>query len=143
MFAIAGTALLLLLGRDSSVAQVGATCFVIGIGMGLIAPPTLVAAQSSVGWSERGVVTGANLFARSLGSAVGVAVFGASRTLPSARAGTPIPALLTPAIQHVFLGVATLAVLLAIVIVLMPRHSGPNQPRQEFAAADEPAMLET
>ncbi|MBV9096676.1 MAG: hypothetical protein JO079_01340 [Frankiaceae bacterium] len=32
--------------------------------------------QSVVGWNRRGVVTGANMFTRSLGSAVGVAVFG-------------------------------------------------------------------
>ena len=49
----------------------------IGGGMGLLAVPTLIAAQSSVDWNERGVVTGNNMFARSLGSAVGVAIFGA------------------------------------------------------------------
>ena len=46
-------------------------------GSGFVASPTLVAAQSSVGWERRGVVTGTNMFARSVGSAVGVAVFGA------------------------------------------------------------------
>ena len=53
------------------------TCFVVGLGLGLVATPTLIAAQSSVGWAERGVVTGASLFLRSIGSALGVAVFGA------------------------------------------------------------------
>jgi MFS family permease len=143
MVAILGTALLLLLDRDSSVAQVGATCFVIGIGMGLVSPPTLVAAQSSVGWSERGVVTGANLFARSLGSAVGVAVFGAIANAVIGAGRHTDPALLAPAIHHVFGGVAVLAVLLAVVIVLMPRHSGPNPPRPQVARTDEPVMLET
>ena len=52
-------------------------CFVVGAGMGLVASPTLISAQSSVGWSERGVVTGTTMFTRSMGSAVGVAVFGA------------------------------------------------------------------
>ena len=33
--------------------------------------------QSVVGWDRRGVVTGTNMFFRSIGSAVGVAVFGA------------------------------------------------------------------
>ena len=51
--------------------------FVVGLGLGFIASPTLVAAQSSVGWETRGVVTGTNMFARSVGSAVGIAVFGA------------------------------------------------------------------
>jgi hypothetical protein len=36
-----------------------------------------VAVQSVVGWERRGVVTGTNMFCRSLGSAVGVAIFGA------------------------------------------------------------------
>ncbi|WP_159604174.1 MFS transporter, partial [Agromyces humi] len=52
-------------------------CFVVGLGLGLVASPTLIAAQSSVPWTERGVVTGANMFLRSMGSAVGVAIFGA------------------------------------------------------------------
>ena len=103
---------------------------------------SLVAAQSSVGWSERGVVTGANLFARSLGSAVGVAVFGAVANAAIGAGHHTDPARLTSGVQHVFLGVAILAVLLAVVIVLMPRNSGPNPPQPEFEQADEPAMLE-
>ena len=56
---------------------VGLACFVDRAGLGLVASPSLIAAQSSVGWGDRGVVTGANLFARSMGSAVGVAALGA------------------------------------------------------------------
>jgi hypothetical protein len=52
-------------------------CFVIGVGLGLVASPTLVAVQSVVGWERRGVVTGTNMFFRSMGSALGAAVFGA------------------------------------------------------------------
>ena len=74
---VAGSVGALWLGRDSSVWSVAGACFVIGIGMGLAASPTLVAVQSVVGWQERGVVTSTNLFSRSIGSAVGVAVFGA------------------------------------------------------------------
>jgi hypothetical protein len=36
-----------------------------------------VAAQSVVDWDRRGVVTATNMFGRSMGSAIGVAVFGA------------------------------------------------------------------
>jgi hypothetical protein len=36
-----------------------------------------VAVQSVVGWERRGVVTGTNMFFRSMGSALGAAVFGA------------------------------------------------------------------
>jgi hypothetical protein len=44
--------------------------------MGWASVATVVAIQSAVGWSDRGVATGTNMFLRSLGSAVGIAVFG-------------------------------------------------------------------
>ena len=52
-------------------------CLLIGFGMGWVAAPALVVAQSSVAWGERGVATATNMFSRSVGSAIGVAVFGA------------------------------------------------------------------
>lgn len=64
-------------GTGSSVAEVAAVCFSVGLGMGFTSAPILVAVQSVVGWSERGVVTSTALFARSLGSALGAALFGA------------------------------------------------------------------
>ena len=76
-FVLAGSALTLLLGERSTLIEIGVFCFVIGFGLGWVASPTLVAVQSVVGWDRRGVVTGTNLFARSIGSAVGVAAFGA------------------------------------------------------------------
>jgi MFS family permease len=96
-------------------------CFVIGLGMGLIASPTLIAAQSSVEWAERGVVTSTNMFARSLGSAVGVAVFGA---IVNARvSGDPEPEQLSDAIHLVFIGVLVAAVLMTVAAVFMPKRT--------------------
>lgn len=88
---VAGTVATLWLGEGSSVWSVAAACFLIGVGMGLTASPTLVAIQSVVGWQQRGVVTATNLFARSIGSAVGVAVFGAvaNATLADRLAAAP------------------------------------------------------
>jgi MFS family permease len=77
VFIVTGAAMAAVLGARSSVWQVAATCFVLGLGMGLVSSPTLVAVPSVVGWDRRGVVTATNLFCRSLGSAVGVAVLGA------------------------------------------------------------------
>ena len=74
---IVGVVLCLPLGIRSHVWEVAGACFVVGAGLGLMASPVLVAAQSVVGWERRGVVTGTNMFSRSLGSAVGAAVFGA------------------------------------------------------------------
>ncbi|HET9657324.1 MAG TPA: MDR family MFS transporter [Kineosporiaceae bacterium] len=75
--AVAGSVWMALFGRSVTVWQIGAGCFVVGVGLGLSASPTLVAVQSVVDWQRRGVVTGTYMFSRSLGSAVGVAVFGA------------------------------------------------------------------
>jgi EmrB/QacA subfamily drug resistance transporter len=74
---LVGAVLVALLPEHAHVWQAGAACFVVGLGLGLTASPTLVAAQSVVGWDRRGVVTGTNMFSRSMGSAVGAAVFGA------------------------------------------------------------------
>ncbi|MFL6027850.1 MAG: MDR family MFS transporter [Friedmanniella sp.] len=131
-----GAALLLLLSPDSSVWQVGATCFVIGLGMGLVASPTLIAGQSAVEWNVRGVVTGTNMFARSMGSALGVAVFGALANaslagagggkVSTTAAGIPAPAL-DSALHTVFVGSAAVAVVLLVAVALMPRTPVPSR----------------
>jgi EmrB/QacA subfamily drug resistance transporter len=128
---VLGSALLLLLGASSSVVQVGATVFVIGLGMGFAAAPTLIAAQSSATWQQRGVVTGTNMFFRSAGSAVGVAIFGAIVNATLGRSavenGRVAPGALTTAVHHVFLGTAVLAVAMMIAVLLMPRDRGRAQ----------------
>jgi hypothetical protein len=45
--------------------------------MGLITAPLLVGLQSTVTWSQRGVITGGAMFSRFLGQSLGAAVFGA------------------------------------------------------------------
>ena len=139
---IVGSALLLLLGRHSSVYAVAAICLVIGLGMGLTAPSTLVAAQSSVGWGERGVVTANNIFLRSLGSSLGVAVFGAiaNATLGAhaLQGGRVDPGRLTTAVQHIFVGIFVVAVLMAVTVSLLRRGDRPvagGQPTTEPAEA--------
>lgn len=74
---VAGLLVLALTSATPNVMLIAISCFVVGLGLGLVATPTLIAAQSSVEWNERGVVTSTNMFARSIGSALGVAVFGA------------------------------------------------------------------
>lgn len=141
---VGGSLLLLLLNENSSVVQVGATCFVIGLGMGLVAAPTLIAAQSSVEWHERGVVTGNNLFSRSLGSALCVAIFGAVANgvaSSSAAVHGVGRSALNQAVHHVFLSVVVVAVVMAVVIAFMPRNalrSAAAQPAPD-GAPDEAA----
>lgn len=135
---LAGSVLLLPLGRAASVGQIAVSCFVIGLGMGLTASPTLIAAQASVGWSERGVVTANNLFLRSLGSSLGVAVFGAIANAAlgpgaAAVAGDRVPiGPLTTAVHRVFIGVAILAVFMVVAVRALPRGTA-------TPAADQPA----
>ena len=85
VFVVLGSALLLLVDERTSLWAIAAYTFVVGVGLGFASVPTLVAVQSSVDWDRRGVVTATNLFFRSLGSAVGVAVFGAIANATLAR----------------------------------------------------------
>ncbi|MBA2551004.1 MAG: MFS transporter [Nocardioidaceae bacterium] len=158
VFLLAGAAGLLTLSAGSQVEEVAAHSFLIGLGLGLTSSPSLVAVQSVVEWERRGVVTGTNMFARSIGSALGIAVFGAianatltrrfaeppdglTGDLPSSAddavlvldggnaGGGALEAFvrsgLADAAQHVFIGVAGLAVLTVGAVLLMPRRTEP------------------
>jgi len=107
-----------------SAIAVAASAFVLGFGLGWSAAPTLIAAQASVGWGERGAVTGMNAFARSAGSAVGVAIFGAiSNAVISQGAGPGDPGTIIQASVWVFVGAAVVAVLTLLAAMFMPRDS--------------------
>jgi EmrB/QacA subfamily drug resistance transporter len=80
--------------EDSRLWRVAVATVVTGIGLGFSSTAVIVGIQSVVGWSRRGVVTGTNLFMRSIGSAVGVAVFGSiANTTIAHRLQNPPPAL--------------------------------------------------
>ena len=119
---VVGTLLLALTASTPSLLVVAIACFITGLGFGLAASPSLIAAQSSVDWAERGVVTGANLFARSVGSAVGVAVFGAlaNGVFEASSAGDGDPGVVTAASTTVFVAVACCSVITVVAGLLMP-----------------------
>ncbi|HEU5454867.1 MAG TPA: MDR family MFS transporter [Nocardioides sp.] len=127
---VAGGALLLFIDPHSSLLLLGGACFVLGLGFGYVASPSVVAVQQAVGWQSRGVATGANMFARSVGSAVGVAIFGAvANAVVTAKLGGDVsrlggfpPAVLDPAITAVFGVSAALSLLLLVVTSLMPQR---------------------
>ncbi|HVB45734.1 MAG TPA: MDR family MFS transporter [Streptosporangiaceae bacterium] len=116
---ILGTALTAMLGAHSSVALVGFSCFVVGAGLGFVAAPILIAAQNTVGWAERGVVTATNMFSRSIGSALGVAFFGAIANASLRSGPSSVPAF-ARAFHHVFIGAAVVAVLMGLAAAMMP-----------------------
>ncbi|MFK4083440.1 MDR family MFS transporter [Kribbella sp. NPDC020789] len=127
---VLGSGILLTVSATSGVWQLAAACFVIGVGLGFSSAPAVVAAQSSVDWQHRGVVTGANMFSRSVGSAVGVATFGAvANGEIAARIGGAqkdlgkLPAdVLAPAIHDVFYVGAGAAVLLIVAVAFIPNR---------------------
>ena len=74
-----------LLPGSSPLWAVAVASLMLGAGIGLPSTAMLVGMQSVIGWERRGVATGASMFTRMLGSAVGAAVFGsvANSTLAS------------------------------------------------------------
>lgn len=118
---VAGTAALAATGSWPNAWVVGAVSFVVGFGLGWTAAPSLIAAQASVDWNERGVVTGLNVFARSAGSAVGVAVFGAiANNVIAAGRGETDYATIVAASTWVFVAIAVSAVLTWLAGTRMP-----------------------
>ncbi|HRA06624.1 MAG TPA: MFS transporter [Propionicimonas sp.] len=120
--ALLGTIALAASGHWPNPFVVGAVSFVIGFGLGWTAAPSLIAAQASVEWNERGVVTGINVFARSAGSAVGVAVFGAiANNVLAAGGGEHDYATIVNAATWVFVAVAGTAALMLVAGLGLPR----------------------
>jgi MFS family permease len=127
---VVGAGILSTVDADSSLWHLAFACFVMGIGFGFVASPGVVAAQTAVSWAQRGVATGANMFSRSVGSAVGVAVFGAIvNSHVSSRLGSASPDLqkvssgiLEPAIHDVYVVSVVIAVALVVFAVFMPRR---------------------
>ncbi|HET8602711.1 MAG TPA: MDR family MFS transporter [Marmoricola sp.] len=76
-FAVAAGVLFSLLGEGTPVWAPVLGSALMGAGMGLIFAPLVIGMQSTVGWGERGVVTGGAMFSRFLGQSLGAAVFGA------------------------------------------------------------------
>lgn len=99
-----GSILLILLTPDRGALWAGSGSGLVGFGLGFGNVTYLVALQSSVGWSERGVVTSSNLFARLMGQSLGAALFGAIlnfgvyRQLPGGSSA--LERLMEPGLRH-------------------------------------------
>jgi EmrB/QacA subfamily drug resistance transporter len=123
-FVIAALAGLLVTVGVPSLWWVTLFCFVAGFGFGLASTPTMIAAQSSVEWNERGVVTGNNQFSRAVGSSLGVSAFGAvaNGILLAAPGGTAVAANFVGATGGVFAVALGVAVLTWVAVWAMPRE---------------------
>ncbi|QAY58619.1 MFS transporter [Microbacterium protaetiae] len=121
ILAVVGAILLTLFAATPSLVLTAVACFVVGLGLGLVANPSLIAAQSSVDLRRRGVVSGTSMLARSVGSSVGVAVYGAiANAVISTNGGPRHPAAVQAGSTAVFIGVAVSAVLLVVCTLLIP-----------------------
>ncbi len=119
--ALIGCVLVALCALAPSVIFVAVSCFVVGLGLGAGVTPAMIAAQSSVPWNERGVVTGTNMFFRSIGSAVGVAIFGAVANTVFAGSSQPFPAaVIIAGSAAVFIAVLVSAVAAWIAALALP-----------------------
>ncbi|WP_418275840.1 MDR family MFS transporter [Isoptericola jiangsuensis] len=83
VFPILGTAvtttglyLLSLMGRDTSTVQAGLSMFVLGMGLGMVTQVLVIAVQNAVAYKDLGTATSGTTYFRTIGSSVGVAVFG-------------------------------------------------------------------
>ena len=121
--AVAGSSVLALMDPAGSLWHVALGCLLIGFGMGLVAAPALVVAQTSVAWGQRGVATATNMFARSVGSAIGVAVFGA--VVNGVVGNHPTAATLASGVHRVFLGILVLALAMGVLELFMPKRVTP------------------
>ena len=139
LLVVVGTGTLALLAHNPSVVVVAVTCFVTGMGMGLVATPSLIAAQASVEWHERGVATGTNMFARSIGSAVGAAVLGAVANGVVSASGRPEtdPGTAAKAGTAVFVAVLAAALLTVLAGLFMPKVTAGVAPQARTPAPAE------
>jgi MFS family permease len=120
---VIGAIILAATAHGPNLAVVAVSCFIMGLGLGLVATPSLIASQASVEWNERGVVTGANLFARSIGSAIGVAIFGAlaNAVISASAGGENDPSVIVDASSVVFAAVVVSTVAVVLAALAMPK----------------------
>ncbi len=85
LIVLAGSGVLLTLEPSSGPAWAAFGAATLGLGMGFCNTTFIVAVQTAVGWGERGAITGANLFMRTMGQALGAALFGFVLTSGIAR----------------------------------------------------------
>jgi EmrB/QacA subfamily drug resistance transporter len=90
--------------------------YCVGASMGLVMPVLLIATQNAVEKRDLGTATGLNMFFRSIGSAFGVAIFGA---VMNARLRYYFPRLV-PSVPHLHLSATSVAYSPAAVRLLPP-----------------------
>jgi len=123
-----GTVLLAVLGQQVVAGGlVALACFVIGLGMGMITSPTVVAAQAAVTWSLRGFVTANTLFCRVMGGALASAAFGAILAVSAAGRTAPGRDAIADGTGDVFWAMVVAAVMATFAVIALPAAPAPNR----------------
>ena len=71
-----GLYLLSLMDQDTTTLQAGLSMFVLGAGLGMVTQVLVIAVQNAVSYRDLGTATSGTTYFRTIGSSVGVAVFG-------------------------------------------------------------------
>lgn len=110
------------LGPESAVWQPVVCTALMGVGMGLLFSPLIVGLQNTVGWEQRGTVTGGLMYSRFLGQSVGAAGFGAiANSVLRHHDGDSVQAAMDAATHAVFLGLLVAALFTVTLLLTVPR----------------------
>jgi MFS family permease len=151
VFVCLGALVMIFLDPSRGALWAGFGAALTGFGFGICYTPYFVLVQSSVDWADRGAATASNVFARTIGQAVGTAAFGGILNLgvaehvagggdllnrildPEQRAGMP-PDIVAPlmravaeSLHNVYLINGLLAVVLLPLALRLPKHLGVNR----------------
>ena len=127
LIAVAAGMGLSLLHSDAAVWQPVLYTALMGAGMGLLFTPLIVGLQNTVGWSQRGTITGGTMFSRFLGQSLGAAAYGAAFNAGLRAHGHASQVARVHESTHlVFVGLLAVAVLTVLLLAfVVPRHFPP------------------
>ncbi len=115
----AGTGVLATLGLDSPIAVVALGALTLGLGVGFVMQPSLLAAQNAAPLTDLGTATSTVLLFRALGSTVGIPIFGG--ILNAGLSGRPKdPVAFAHAVPLVFLAAVPVAVVSIVIALRLP-----------------------
>ncbi|CAN5691220.1 hypothetical protein BH10ACT1_BH10ACT1_02400 [soil metagenome] len=129
----AGVGLLATLGQGSPVVVVGLWALVLGVGIGFVMQPSLLAAQNAAPVADLGTATSTVLVFRSLGSTVGIPIFGGILNAGLADRAKDAAAF-ADAVPLIFLAAVPVALISIVIAVRLP-----DRPLREGAADTDPA----
>jgi len=73
---VVASSFLLMLNDATHLATIMSIVFFIGLSLGLTSTPIIIAIQNAVEWNQRGIATSLNMFSRTIGGVIGVAIMG-------------------------------------------------------------------